>query len=387
MSKRILVSVACTVGVLLVAWTGWWFHASNLALDRFQDWVAEQRADHYDIVFHKVDTGGYPLSVQLTVHRFGMSAPLRAWSVSADELTVSFQPWRFDRYNIDSDQPIRLSAVAIEGSRETPIRIDHLTGDYRFERVERRHRLRLLASDVTGPEGLSARQIGITGARPFDKATDRQSPILSTRLEVVDAQLPGLFPPELSDRLAAAVLTFDLSGPEPGPEASFLKGIADWRDAGGLIDVTEIALVWQDLNLAGDGTVGLDEEMRPLASFAVRAAGLNQTARRFQDAGLIDGRTRRYIELGTGLLSMGSSESGGVVRFPISVQDGMLNLGPVPVAEISPIFPGSRSGSNSMQGALVPKVETFPDLPPPPTVSDGTLNAAPSFGTSPAPSE
>jgi hypothetical protein len=372
--KTLILSVIGVLLVLVGAWCVWWFSSSRLAITSFQNWVAQQQEQGYDITYARIDTGGFPLSLSLTVTQFGVAAPLRAWTLSGDAISVSFKPWQMQRYHINSDQPIRLSAVMIPESRETPVVIQDLTGDYVFQRQAAQHELRLVAGNVVGPMGLSIESIGVSGTAPFRAAQDRESNIVTGHLELVAAKMPGIVPQDLSQQIEAAILDFSVSGPQPNPEHSMAKRLSDWRDAGGGIDVTKIALAWQDLNLSGDGTISLDDYLRPLAAFGMQATGLSETARQFESAGLIDRQIRRYIEMGVGLLSLGSGQA-GMVRFPVTIQDGILSLGPVALAEIPPIVAGAGPLPPAVPAPKTGEITTFPDLTAPPTVSNETLDA------------
>ncbi|MAX64170.1 MAG: hypothetical protein CMM40_17350 [Rhodospirillaceae bacterium] len=385
MGKRsLLLSVVGILVLLVGAWTAWWFYSARLAMSSFQGWVSEQRSQGYDINFERIDTGGYPFSLALTATRFGVAAPLRAWTVSGDALTVTFKPWQLDRYQVASDQPLRLSAVVIPESQKTPVVIQDLTGDYLYQRDVSQHQLRLIAADVSGPNGLTIDTIGVSGTMPFRAPQDRDADIMTGHLELVGAKMPGLVPQGLSEQIEAAILDFTVSGPQPNPEHSMAKRLSDWRDAGGGVEVSKIALAWQDLNLSGDGTISLDEYLRPLAAFGMQATGLSETARRFEGAGLIDRQIRRYIEMGVGLLSLGSGQA-GMVRFPVTIQDGILSLGPVALSEIPPIVAGAGPLPPAVPAPKTGEITTFPDLAPPPTVSDETLDAGsnPMQGTDP----
>lgn len=370
-SKRLAIWTTAFAGLAAALWTGWWFYAGHFAVASVQDWAAEQRKNGYDVSFARIDLGGFPFRVDLNVQRFGISAPGRFWSVSAEDMTVSFRPWNFNRYTFHTKAPVRAIAAAVPGTRQDPIVLGGVEGLYRHAADGQDHILQLVAGPVVGPDGLSIQELGLTGQRPEKRAADHEATALSGRLELVDGTAPALFPPGLPNRVAAAVLDFDVLGPEPAQKGSALKRLGEWRDGGGSIEVREIALIWEDLNLRGEGTLALDSEMRPIAAFALDAVGVPQTARRFQDAGLIDERTRRYIELGTGLLSLGQSQSASI-RVPVSAQDGIIYLGPVAVGEVQPLIPGYNPAPAA---APSPPADDFAPPPPPPTVSDETLGA------------
>ena len=363
MSKRFPLAILMALLLFAAAWSGWWYYSASTARHLLQGWTEDQRAQGFDIAYERADLSGYPLNVTLTILGFQAAAPDSAWHFSGEKMVVSFPAWRPDRYTLNSVGPVQASATAIPGSTERPISAGELLGDYSL--TDRT--LRLLTRRVSGPMGVEIREFGFTGIDTPDGYL--------ARLEAVDGHFPNWIPQTLPQHISAAILGFrlDRSFPYDGsgdPETRF----AAWRDRGGAIDVTEIAAVWGDLNLRGDGTVTLDTAMRPLASFSLRARGLAETARRFEQAGMIDKQVRRAIDLGVNLLSLGGS-MGGEVKLPVTVQDGLLSLGPVAVAEIPPLF-GNGPGP-SASAAPVPSEPAFPTLAPPPTVSDDTLNASP----------
>lgn len=371
--KRLAIAGSALFFLLAAGWTGWWFYAAHFAIGAFQDWAAERRADGWDVGFARIDTGGYPMAVRLSVAHIGIAGPGRLWSLSSDAVDVSFPPWRFDLYSLEAQEPVRFVSGALAGSRETPLQASGLTGRYHNDAAARAHRLVLTFDGVSGPQGIAADTIAVSAVRPFSPARTSDSRALTLRAEAVGAVLPGALPPPLSPRFPAAILDAEVFGPEPPAQGSTLTRLEAWRAGGGKIDVGEIALVWEDLNLQGDGTVTVDAAMRPLAAFSVRAVGIGPTARRAEEAGLIDSSTRRYIELGAGILSFGSND-GGTIKLPVAIQDGVFYLGPAPLGEVPPIIPGFKPPPRPVP--VPPPTDDGTGVPPPPpTVSDETLNA------------
>lgn len=373
--RRIILLPLAGLVLAALAWSGWWFYASRTALAVAQDWVAQTRADGYDVGFAKFETGGYPFRVTLRAERLGVAAPLRAWSVSTETVEIAFSPLDWTRYALSSERPIRITAAAISGSRETPVRLGALDGTYHHDGAGGAHALQLRANGVSGPMGLRAAEIGIRARRPFMPAERPSDSALSLTVELVDAAVPALLPPPLPAELPAAVLEAEIRGPEPDPDASLLKRLALWQQGGGRIDVARLDAVWADVNLRSDGTLGLDARMRPLAAFTVRATGLARAARRAEEAGLIDPATRQYIELGAGLFSTAGGEDGERgLRFPVSARDGVLSLGPVALARLPALIPGYSAPAAAEEGRTDGAGRFTPPAPPP-TVSDETLNA------------
>lgn len=363
--------LTCVIGPTLLAvavWTGWWFHASRQAMGLFQDWVTEQRDAGIDTQFARVTSSGYPFSITLTVDRFGMAGPGRGWFISAERMDVSFPPWRFDEYAYRSQAPVRIGFIGIPGSLRTPIVLESVSGAYSVANASAPHRVTVDARDMSGPQGMAAKSLSLTLEIPETPPVASSAVALEGSLSLEDAMIAPLVPEGLAEQVETASLAVLVSGPI-STGGSALKRLALWRDGGGIVDVSDIILRWGAMDVTGDGTVTVDAVMRPLASFALKVGGLKETARDFESVGLIDASTRRGIELGAGILSFANG-GGDTVPLPVTIQSGVLSLGPVGIAEIPSLIPGHAPARPK---AVTPSADDFAPPPPPPTVSDETL--------------
>ena len=375
MRRTILLPILALLAVALI-YSAWWFYTGRVAQRAFADWVTVQRSQGYEIGYGSPSLGGFPMRVVLRVPDVTASLPGRFWTASGDGLDISFKPWDFDKYDLKSTGPIRLRSVAVPETLDTPVVINALAGQYRRRPAEGYHAADLLLSDLSGPLGGAAEEIALRAVRPFQRAGTIEDLIGNLTVEAVGVSLPdGLVPVELPRRVDAALLNLEIYGPEPTGGGSTAKRVATWRDAGGLIEIPEIALVWQALNVQGEGTATVDEYMRPELSLAVAVSGLSETARRFEAAGLIDRALREAIEIGTSLLSFGTG--GGRIKVPLSIQQGQFYLGPVAVGDVGPILPGPAPPKRLVPAERVERALGEPTLPPPPPPVSGATLAAP----------
>src|SRR5262249_30973559 len=82
-----------------------------------------------------------------------------------------------------------------------------------------------------------------------------------------------------------ADLSLALTGPLPWggtPDA-----LTRWRDAGGTLELRQIAVAWSGLTLDGDGTAALDDQMRPEGVLTLRLDGLQPTLQRLTEEGAL----------------------------------------------------------------------------------------------------
>jgi len=105
--------------------------------------------------------------------------------------------------------------------------------------------------------------------------------------------------------------------------------LARWRDRGGTVEVSRLALSWGPLALEGDGTLALDSAMRPLAAFSARLAGGPETVERLAAAGLIAPMDALGAKIALAAMTIVPAEGGApYAQVPVTLQDGYLYLGP-----------------------------------------------------------
>jgi len=370
--KRILRITLGSVALICLGWTAWWFNASWTALNGAQSWIEEQRAAGTRIVFGRMTTGGFPFNISLDIDRIAIAAPLSNWRLNADRIIATTRAWNFNEIVLEAEGPVDFGLRALPGIDDLSGSIHGLNGLYAVVPTGDRTRVLVAADRVETEQGPGSGEVAIDALIRNGSVAGHEETIADLRAEVVALSLPGLVAPGLSDEVTAALISLTVSGPTPNPENSLQRQLNDWRESGGVIEVTEMAIAWDTLNAQGDGTVTLDPSMRPLAAFSFRLNGLSETADRFADAGLIDRDVAEYIGVGSNILSLGSSDP-GTVELPISIQSGRVYLGPFEVAEVDPILPGMAPVDDT---PIIPdtSIDTL-NLPPPPEVSEETLNA------------
>ena len=110
-------------------------------------------------------------------------------------------------------------------------------------------------------------------------------------------------------------------------EASSLH---NWRTQGGILDLQRLHLSWQGVDVELSGTVALDHLLRPIGAATATIEGYGKVLTALNKSGLISGSATIAATLALDLLSTTSQETGRrVVQAPITVQDGILSVGPI----------------------------------------------------------
>ena len=111
-----------------------------------------------------------------------------------------------------------------------------------------------------------------------------------------------------------------------------MSSIAQWRDAGGVVEIETLELRWGGLQLSANGTVTLDDQMRPLAAFSSRVRDYGRIIEAFVGKGILTPREAAVARTVFDLMARRSNDGG--LEVPITVQDGRLFAGPVALVAV-----------------------------------------------------
>lgn len=112
------------------------------------------------------------------------------------------------------------------------------------------------------------------------------------------------------------------------PNVSFPKSLAEWRDGGGVIEVSHLKLEWPPIIAEAQGTLALDEDMYPLGSFSAQITGYQEALADLVQLGWVKKKNAKTASFVVDLFS--SSDEKGIKRLkvPITLQNKRLFVGP-----------------------------------------------------------
>jgi hypothetical protein len=123
------------------------------------------------------------------------------------------------------------------------------------------------------------------------------------------------------------------------PQDVPLLALAAWRDNGGALTLERVEVEWPPLGLSANGRLTLDDQLRPEGQLAARIAGLPELLDRLVEQGLMTAQQVSNIKLAV-LVFAGERDdkSRPVLAAPLILRAGVLSLGPLPLARISPVL-------------------------------------------------
>jgi hypothetical protein len=332
-----ILGVAVLAGAALAS--AWWF--AERSLERgIERWVAERRAEGFQIQWRQQRIGGFPLWMEARFEQPLVAQPNGAtpWSWEGEELVLLARPWNPNAVMVDG---LGRHILSIRGLPQ-PLKLtsDGFRALLKFESgLPRQGEVALtqpaLWSESERPDA-SARRLDLAIDKWPRAGADEKTESGAGHLSVGELVLAPRFADRLPFRepidltITAAVFGSLPAGP-PGP------ALASWRDAGGIVEVSRLELAWGPLGLSGNGTVALDEQMRPLGAGTAVIHGWDEALERLVQAGLVQPRQASIARVVLTAMSK-PSPAGAEVTVPLTAQDGRLSVGPVPVTRLPPVI-------------------------------------------------
>jgi len=147
----------------------------------------------------------------------------------------------------------------------------------------------------------------------------------------VALDLTGLSVPRAPQALGAtiddAAIGVTLMGPVPsGP---LREAAAAWRDGGGTLELDHLHLGWDALDLDANGTLALDRDLQPEGTLSGSLGGYDQLLGALVAGGLVKGSDASRMRLVLGLLARPGPNGKPRLATALSLQNGMLSMGPI----------------------------------------------------------
>ncbi|WP_162140957.1 DUF2125 domain-containing protein [Fodinicurvata sediminis] len=332
------------LGVLALLWSGFWFWSAQRLESELDAWIARQEAEGRVIETASRSISGFPLHLRLQAEGPRISdargarweAPVLTGEAAVwapQQLRLSFPGTQRFHPPPDSGLP-SIELAAAQGHA-----LVALARDGRVEGLQLRLKGLALVGLFEGSVAADALAVDYGSLAPESQgdAAQEDAASLPYRARLEALELPSASDPPLGRKVALFAASGHLSEPPPpGPPEQAARR---WREAGGILELEELALTWGPLDLRGAATLALDSQLRPEGAGTARVAGLEDTIDLLVEQEILDDGLAPILKAGALAASQSDGESGRrVVELPLSAQDGMFHLGPVPLFPLTPLF-------------------------------------------------
>ena len=334
-------AIAATFLLLLVCATvaGTWLWARQALEDGIARWRAEQIERGYAVDYRGPSFGGFPFVLSVSFEAPRVTTPQ---GITWQGPPVQGEAKLWDPFTIDLAFPglHRLSLTEGGETRQADLSAESATGRVVLQRDGRVASASVdlatlqLRGDAIEPVALQRLTARLGPLRPGDGDSLEQLDLVA---EAIGVQLPPGRGDLLGDEVAR--LSFDstlIGGIPPGKPETALPA---WRDRGGSWRFHRLAANWGPLELQADGELQLDQAMRPAGVLDSRLKGAAAVIDRLSATGKIKPDAALVARLAVATLGRPDSVTGeSVLAVPITLRQGMLYLGPIPLVPIAPVL-------------------------------------------------
>lgn len=320
-SRRTGIVLFVAVAALGAIDYGAWSWTTNRMVAAWNEWRVEAAAQGMEVQSAPPIRTGWPFAADLKLGAVTVDGGIAGWRADAVRLSVSPVHPATLSIVVDGDQSVRLNglppiAVTARGMGASVPLMD--PGAMTFE-----------GHSITARIGAGILEIGVLAGRVDQEGVG----LALSRLTIPAAGLP--FGGAIDRAAAHFRLTVSLVQAGAGAPQEPAAAAAAWARADGRVVVDDAALVWGALDVQGQFTAGLDAALQPAGSGALHVTGYHDAIEALIRAGTISRNAARVVT--TVLDMMATSSNPAIVDVPLSLKDGSLAMGAIPLLRIPPI--------------------------------------------------
>jgi hypothetical protein len=325
---RLGLAVVALLLVLLGAYTAYWLIVATRISDGIAAWAQTERAEKVDISWQKVGVNGFPfgwrVELENAVLRDGRLTPSPELRIPAVSATV--RPWDFGGWQLTA--PEGLSAMLAGGGERPPLKLAAHTA------------IGVVAVDPPGGTNLwlSLQDISVeAGAKvpissgdawvtlPAKPPQSHAAPALGIALDLRQVQLPAMTS-VLNDTIEE--LAFGVTVKGAVPSGKLTQALAEWRDAGGTVELDNLHLDWGGVGANASGTIALDRELQPVGGFSGAIEGYDKIMIGLVQSGRMRAADAGLARLALAILAKAGPDGRPEIKTAFTIQNGEMFLGP-----------------------------------------------------------
>jgi hypothetical protein len=336
-SRPALLTPCILIISLTVGYPIFWFYAALTGEDLINTWIEKRRLQGLEVSHEKISSSGFPFLVRVTLKSPEVRSSTNRLIFTSQSASLEYKPWDFKTLRIeaigvekmgDFSQNVALKTASIEsvltfGSGERLIATSIVANGIRIVDTYRGVLLKTkkLYTDIEFPDRLP-----IT----YKESAFRLKAFLK------DIVLPKLEVPLFGTTIQSIRVKADFLGPVMIDE--FPKNLRAWRKAGGTLELSWLRLVWNTLDMRANGTLALDQEMRPIGALTADIRGFDEALSALANAGLIRQKMLPASRVTLNLLAKTDENDGRrVLTVPMTAQNGAFFVGPIKLTKLPAI--------------------------------------------------
>ncbi|CAM5776484.1 hypothetical protein LMIY3S_05550 [Labrys miyagiensis] len=342
-SRRIFLPTM-VLGVLALAWSGFWWYATSRVDTEMDRFIAKQAELGRQINCEQRSVGGYPFRIEVHCASPSVEGTRagKAFSAKLGEINAVAQVYQPNKVLLEAKSPMVLvdkegdgvtvtsnwtsaeasAAIWTSGPQNADIVVKGLTTV-----VDRGGNAETLFDNAN----VEAHVRVAEGANAAPGAYDLAADVDAKALAPVDMFLGATSP--LSATFRGTITKIDLS---PMPMEDRLR---DWADNGGTLTITQAQLNRGPSSVKANGTVGLESSGHPSGDLVVALSGVPELADTLKQSGHVPASLTSLLGVGLTMLGKPTNIDGkAAVEVPVRVANGKVNIGAFPAGKVPRLF-------------------------------------------------
>lgn len=346
--KRGLTAIVAFVAVVM-SYAVYWMITAYLLNNKVNGWLADRRAEGYQLAFEDYQFGGFPMLFRMDFIKPSIAASLENpdWSWRGDHAIIESLPWRPWNLKVSAPGGHHLGVAGANGTADYAGSIGELRAEFPLDdKWPPQGKLTIRDLDLSAGLVLraSARSIVAGIENLGDSGASGRTPTARFTLDADEVAIPPLFPLPAGNFFRQISLEAWLLGhvaPELAPSS-----LAQWRDAGGSLEIRRFGIVYGPLNLLLGGAFAVDENIQLIGAFTAKAQGFFEIIDGLRKAGLVSGKDALNATLVLGAMARKPKTGGPMtLNLAIAIQNQKIYAGSVSLAEI-PAIPWKENVSS-----------------------------------------
>jgi hypothetical protein len=324
-------------------WAVAWYVAAQQLIAGIERWAEQRRAEGWQVSYGGAAPAGFPTKLAVALADPMLAAPARgpgtiAWEWRAPAVRVEVVPWRLDRITLRNHGANRVSATRdaarIDGTLDCDDVLVRLEGGAKRDSMRylvelEGAKLQVVNPPVTGEASHFAVDLRLYRTPPGDHLQTAADLGLGVT-NLVTGMLGAV-----SNTPVTANLHANLMGAiPPGP---LDQAVAAWRDDGGTIEIRRLTFAASSVNVLANGTLALDNEMRPMGAATAAIRGFDEALDRLTTTGTVNPRDAQLAKLLLSAIAQPNADGERVLNVPVTGQNGWLYVGPMRLTRLDPL--------------------------------------------------
>ncbi|MAH84778.1 MAG: hypothetical protein CBB68_10660 [Rhodospirillaceae bacterium TMED8] len=318
----ILVIISCLTALYA---TFWYIIAAQL-----ENYVLRWLDKRPGVAGEFIGVTGFPRALHFSLNNISVNGSIpRKWKLSGFDLDMSVVPWapRVINYWVKGTSQFTSPATAI--NRVLKIDIGIGGGVLKLNernKIQGNFRADGLNIDRHDKKFVSVRAIDIDFAwRGYGVDNNGVSPPFSIAFVAQGVRITDLWRNPRGINWAAIRFRADVEGLLR--QGTIYKVLSSWRDAGGVLQITELVAEDGPVVLGGRGTVALDADLQPQAALTLRVEGGTKIIDKLTAAGFLQSVEATAAKILFNVLAKQHARDKSYVEVPLTIQDSVLSAG------------------------------------------------------------